>query len=65
MLVQAARLAETAGTRLKLTAAGRKATTMPAHELIRQFWDKWQKTTLLDEFSRIDVIKGQQAEGRV
>ena len=65
MLVQAARLAETAGTRLKLTAAGRKATTMPAHELIRQLWDKWQKTTLLDEFSRIDVIKGQQAKGRV
>jgi hypothetical protein len=65
MLVQAARLAEPAGTRLQLTAAGRKATTAPAHELIRQIWEKWQKTTLLDEFSRIDAIKGQQSKGRV
>jgi Helicase conserved C-terminal domain len=64
MLVQAAGLAEAAGTRLKLTAAGRKATTRPAHELIRQIWEKWQKTTLVDEFSRINAIKGQQAKGR-
>ena len=64
MLVQAAGLAEVAGTRLQLTAAGRKATTKPAHELIRQIWEKWQKTTLVDEFSRINVIKGQQAKGR-
>ena len=64
MLVQAAGLAEAAGTRLQLTAAGRKATTKPAHELIRQIWEKWQKTTLVDEFSRINAIKGQQAKGR-
>ena len=50
--------------RLQLTAAGRKATTKPAHELIRQIWEKWQKTTLVDEFSRINAIKGQQAKGR-
>lgn len=65
MLVQAARLAEADGTRLRLTTAGRKATTMPAHELIRQIWEKWRKTTLLDEFSRIDVIKGQKSKARV
>jgi hypothetical protein len=65
MLLQAARLAEAAGTRLQLTAAGRKAMAMPAHEFVPQIWERWQKTTLLDEFSRIDVIKGQQAKGRV
>jgi hypothetical protein len=65
MLVQAAGLVEAAGTRLQLTAAGRKATTKPAHELIRQIWEKWQKTTLVDEFSRINAIKGQQAKGHV
>src|SRR5262249_25580916 len=27
-------------------------------------WQKWLKTTLLDEFNRINVIKGQQAKGR-
>jgi hypothetical protein len=64
LLLQAAGLAEAAGTRLQLTAAGRKATTKPAHEVIRQVWEKWQKTTLLDEFSRVNVIKGQQAKGR-
>jgi hypothetical protein len=64
MLLQAAGLAEAAGTRLQLTAAGRKATAKPAHEVIRQVWQKWQKTTLVDEFNRINVIKGQQAKGR-
>src|SRR5262249_21603330 len=64
MLVQAAGLVESAGTRLQLTAAGRKATAKPAHEVIRQVWQKWQKTTLVDEFNRINVIKGQQAKGR-
>jgi hypothetical protein len=64
MLLQAAGLAEAAGTRLQLTAAGRKATARPAHEVIRQVWGKWQKTTLVDELSRVNVIKGQQAKGR-
>lgn len=64
MLLQAAGLVEAAGTRLQLTATGRKATTRPAHEVIRQVWEKWLKTTLLDEFNRISVIKGQQAKGR-
>ncbi len=64
MLLQAAGLAEAAGTRLQLTAAGRKATARPAHDLIRQVWQKWQKTTLVDEFNRVNVIKGQQSKGR-
>jgi Helicase conserved C-terminal domain len=64
MLLQAAGFAELAGTRLQLTAAGRKAMTKPSHELIRHIWEKWRKTKLLDEFNRIDVIKGQQAKGR-
>ena len=64
MLLQAAGLAQAAGTRLQLTPAGRKATARPAHEVIRQVWQKWQKTTLIDEFNRIDVIKGQKSQGR-
>jgi hypothetical protein len=64
MLLQAAGLAGPAGAKLQLTAAGRKATTQPAQSVIRQVWGKWQKTTLLDEFSRVQVIKGQQARGR-
>jgi hypothetical protein len=64
LLLQAAALAAASGTRLQLTAAGRKAITRPAHEVIRQVWDKWQKTTRLDEFNRISEIKGQQGKGR-
>ena len=64
LLVQAAGLAETAGTKLQLTGAGRKATMRPAHEVIRQVWQKWLKTTLVDEYNRIEVIKGQQGSGR-
>jgi hypothetical protein len=63
MLLQAAGLAGTAGSKLQLTPAGRKALTRPSQEAIRQAWSKWQKTTLLDEFNRIDVIKGQQSRG--
>ncbi len=63
MLLQAGGLASAAGTRLQLTAAGRKATTKPAHEVIRQLWERWQKTTLVDEFHRVSAIKGQQSKG--
>ena len=60
LLVQAGGLAQLAGTRLQLTSAGRKALARPAHEVIHKLWTKWQSTTLLDEFNRVDVIQGQK-----
>jgi hypothetical protein len=63
MMLQAAGLAGTAGAKLQLTPAGRKATTRPAPEVIRQVWGKWLKSTLVDEFSRVDAVKGQQSKG--
>ncbi len=62
MLVQAAGLAEKRGDALKLTAAGRDALNKPPADLLDKVWAAWQKTHLIDEFARIDVIKGQ---GRV
>ncbi|MBI4870266.1 MAG: hypothetical protein HY814_01720 [Candidatus Riflebacteria bacterium] len=59
LLVQAAGLAKAAGTRLALTPAGRKALTRPAPELLSAAWKAWLRNTFFDEFSRIDVIKGQ------
>ncbi|MBV9126416.1 MAG: helicase-associated domain-containing protein [Planctomycetes bacterium] len=59
LILQAAGLAQLAGKKLQLTPTGRKATTKPAQEVIRLAWDKWLRTTLLDEFNRISVIKGQ------
>ena len=65
MLLQAGGLAMRAGGRLALSPAGVKALRAPPAEVLRGLWRKWLKTTLLDEFSRIDDIKGQHSNGRV
>ena len=59
-LVQAAKLAVPHGTKLALTRTGRAALGAPPAETLRRLWQRWLKTTLLDEFRRIDAIKGQQ-----
>jgi hypothetical protein len=59
LLLQSAGLVELAGTKLQLTAAGRKVLNKPPEETIKTAWKRWQKTTILDEFSRIHPIKGQ------
>jgi hypothetical protein len=61
LLLQAGGLAELAGNRLQLTDRGRAALTKPAATTIRQLWRSWVATTLLDEFNRVDGIKGQRA----
>ena len=64
-LMQAAKLAELRGSRLALTKSGRAALAAPAAETLRRLWKRWLGTTLLDEFSRVDAIKGQtRGKGR-
>ncbi len=64
-LVQAAKLAELRRSRLALTKAGRAALAAPPPETLRRIWKRWLGSTLLDEFSRIDDIKGQsRGKGR-
>lgn len=65
MLLLAGGLASRAGTRLALSAAGLKALRSPPAELIRKSWGRWLPSTLVDEFSRVDAIKGQNSAGRV
>lgn len=65
MLLQASGLAVRTGTRLALSPTGVKALSAPPAEVLRTLWRKWLKTTLLDEFSRVDAIKGQSGTGRV
>ena len=65
MLLQAGALAIRAGGRLALSPAGVKALSAPPAEVLRGLWRKWLKTTLFDEFSRNDAIKGQNSKGRV
>ena len=60
LLLQAARLVKINGTKLGLTPKGRKALIAPHHETLKQIWEKWLDTKVIDEFRRIDRIKGQQ-----
>jgi len=64
LLAQAAKLAEPHGRNLALTKAGRQALSRPAAETLRAAWQRWLKNKLLDEFRRIDEIKGQSGKGR-
>jgi hypothetical protein len=63
MLLQAAGLAQKSGDDLTLTPAGRKALSGSVPEVIRATFRKWRTSTLLDEFSRIETIKGQSKGG--
>ena len=61
LLVQAGGLAKLEGGRLQLTAKGRTALRRPPAEVIRALWQRWMTHAVIDEFSRIDEIKGQRA----
>ena len=59
LLVQAGGLAQLDGARMRLTPAGRAAVSKPPAEILRNLWQRWLTHALIDEFSRIDTIKGQ------
>jgi hypothetical protein len=64
MIVQAAGLATARGGRLALTRKGSEALSAPAHDTLRRAWERWILTDLLDEFSRVEAIKGQSGKGK-
>lgn len=64
LIVQSAKLAELSGSKLTLTRQGKKALNSPPHEIISILWNKWLGTTILDEFNRVDHIKGQGGKGK-
>lgn len=64
MLLQAAGLAQLSGQKLQLTKAGRKALAEPPERTLRMLWKKWLGSTLLDELSRIECVKGQNGKGK-
>ena len=64
LLVQAANLAELHGKKLALTKDGRRALAGPPAETLRLLWNRWLKTKQLDEFNRIDAIKGQRGKAK-
>ncbi len=65
LLLQSAGLTQRSGNKSALSPAGRKALGAVPADVVRAVWQKWLKSGLLDEFSRIDLIKGQRSKGRV
>ena len=61
LLLQAGGLARLDGTRLALTPRGRAALGRPASEVVRAIWERWPRHAPIDEFSRVEQIKGQKA----
>lgn len=64
LLLQASNLAICKNNYLELTAKGKKSLSLPSHEIIKDIFQRWVKTSILNEFSRIDVIKGQKSKSR-
>ncbi len=64
MLLQAGKLVEIHGSRLRLTKAGRTALTVAPHITLRDLWESWVNNCVLDELRRIDVIRGQTGNGK-
>jgi len=60
LLIQAGGLAKLEGSRLRLTPKGRTAMRKPPAEVIADLWRRWQTNAVIDEFSRIEEIKGQR-----
>lgn len=61
LLVQAGGLASFDRGRLRLTGKGHAALRKPAAEVIRALWQRWVSHAVIDEFSRIEEIKGKRA----
>ncbi len=66
VLVQAAKWAAptgATGNKLELTKAGQAALAAPLGAAqVREAWERWLKSDLLDELTRIRAIKGQQSK---
>lgn len=61
VLLQGTGLAKADGSTLKLTNKGKKALKGNLPQIIKDAWGRWQSNKFLDEFSRVDKIKGQKS----
>ncbi len=58
-LLQASGLVKRVDNKLQLTVKGKKALNAPLNETVSLLYQRWRNKKGLDEFSRIDTIKGQ------
>ncbi|MBU2714231.1 hypothetical protein, partial [Zooshikella harenae] len=64
LMLQASKLTELQGSKLTLTKSGQKALTSSPAETLKIIWSRWLKSKLIDEFNRVDQIKGQKGKGK-
>jgi hypothetical protein len=60
LLLQAGGLAALSGARLQPTARGRALMAAPDSAALGALWTKWLTKAVIDEFSRVESIKGQR-----
>lgn len=64
MLLQAGNATQLNGTKLILSRTGRALLKTPPHEILKRLWERWLKTKVIHEMSRIEAIKGQKSKKR-
>lgn len=67
LILKGAGFADLSDTKLKITSKGRKVLTneIGLHDTLKTCWNSWLHKAPIDEFSRIETIKGQNSKGRV
>ena len=60
-LLQGTGLAKAEGSILRLTHKGKSALKNDFPQVIKEAWHRWQTNKFMDEFSRVDLIKGQKS----
>ena len=64
LILQSAGLTELAGSKLQLTAAGKKALSSAPHEIIRKAWERWLKSTLAGRVQSHPYDQGADRQGQ-
>ena len=64
LLLQTGGLAKRSGRKLELTRKGKKALTGALGDTVKALYTRWRDKGTLDEFSRVDLVKGQNGKGR-
>jgi len=63
LLLRTGGLAKSDGSKLILTAKGKKALSQPLHEVVSNLYRRWRLKGAPDELRRVDLIKGQTSKG--
>jgi hypothetical protein len=64
LLLRTGGLAKRNGTRLELARTGSKSLGEPPHQTTKRLYDGWRTNGMLDEYRRVDQVKGQTGKGR-